>query len=91
MQLYDMEKFWYYALSESVYNGLQALHFLISGCLIPFFFCKQITFLLFHVHSAIMKKDYYFQRRGIFMPKKRSSTKSRIIKAAWNLFYKHGY
>lgn len=25
------------------------------------------------------------------MPKKRSSTKSRIIKAAWNLFYKHGY
>ena len=25
------------------------------------------------------------------MPKKRNSTKSRIIKAAWNLFYKHGY
>lgn len=25
------------------------------------------------------------------MPKKRRSTKSRIIKAAWNLFYKHGY
>lgn len=25
------------------------------------------------------------------MPKKRRSTKSRIIKAAWNLFYKNGY
>ena len=25
------------------------------------------------------------------MPKKRSSTKSKIIKAAWNLFYKNGY
>lgn len=25
------------------------------------------------------------------MPKKRRSTQSRIIKAAWNLFYKHGY
>lgn len=25
------------------------------------------------------------------MPKKRQSTKSRIIKAAWNLFYKNGY
>ena len=25
------------------------------------------------------------------MPKKRSSTKSRIVKAAWNLFYKNGY
>lgn len=25
------------------------------------------------------------------MPKKRRSTKSRIIKAAWNLFYKSGY
>ena len=55
------------------------------------FFCKQITFLLFHAHSAIIKKDYSFQRRGIFKPKKRNSTKSRIIKAAWNLFYKHGY
>ena len=25
------------------------------------------------------------------MPKKRKSTKSRIVKAAWNLFYKNGY
>lgn len=25
------------------------------------------------------------------MPKKRQSTKSRIVKAAWNLFYKNGY
>lgn len=25
------------------------------------------------------------------MPKKRSSTKSKIVKAAWNLFYKNGY
>lgn len=25
------------------------------------------------------------------MPKKRRSTKSRIVKAAWNLFYKNGY
>lgn len=25
------------------------------------------------------------------MPRKRRSTKSRIIKAAWNLFYKNGY
>lgn len=25
------------------------------------------------------------------MPRKRSSTKSRIVKAAWNLFYKKGY
>lgn len=25
------------------------------------------------------------------MPRKRQSTKSRIIKAAWNLFYKNGY
>ena len=25
------------------------------------------------------------------MPRKRRSTKSRIIKAAWNLFYKDGY
>lgn len=25
------------------------------------------------------------------MPKKRRSTQSRIIKAAWNLFHKHGY
>ena len=25
------------------------------------------------------------------MPKKRRSTKSRIIKAAWSLFYKNGY
>ena len=25
------------------------------------------------------------------MPRKRQSTKSRIIKAAWNLFYKKGY
>ena len=27
----------------------------------------------------------------IHMPRKRRSTKSRIIKAAWNLFYKNGY
>ncbi len=27
----------------------------------------------------------------IVMPRKRRSTKSRIIKAAWNLFYKNGY
>ena len=25
------------------------------------------------------------------MPRKRRSTKSRIVKAAWNLFYKNGY
>ena len=25
------------------------------------------------------------------MPRKRQSTKSRIVKAAWNLFYKNGY
>ena len=25
------------------------------------------------------------------MPRKRISTKSRIVKAAWNLFYKKGY
>lgn len=25
------------------------------------------------------------------MPRKRSSTKSKIVKAAWNLFYKNGY
>ena len=25
------------------------------------------------------------------MPRKRQSTKSRIIKSAWNLFYKKGY
>lgn len=25
------------------------------------------------------------------MPRKRTSTKSRIVKAAWNLFYKNGY
>ena len=25
------------------------------------------------------------------MPRKRQSTKSRIVKAAWNLFYKKGY
>lgn len=27
----------------------------------------------------------------MLMPRKRRSTKSRIIKAAWNLFYKNGY
>lgn len=32
------------------------------------------------------------QMKGmIHMPRKRRSTKSRIIKAAWNLFYKNGY
>ena len=25
------------------------------------------------------------------MPRKRQSTKSRIVKAAWNLFFKNGY
>ena len=25
------------------------------------------------------------------MPRKRQSTKSRIVKSAWNLFYKNGY
>ena len=25
------------------------------------------------------------------MPRKRRSTKSRIVKSAWNLFYKNGY
>ena len=25
------------------------------------------------------------------MPRKKSTTKNRIVKAAWNLFYKYGY
>ena len=25
------------------------------------------------------------------MPRKRQSTKARIVKSAWNLFYKNGY
>lgn len=32
------------------------------------------------------------KRKGMMpMPRKRRSTKSRIVKAAWNLFYKNGY
>lgn len=32
------------------------------------------------------------QAKGMmYMPRKRRSTKNRIIKAAWNLFYKNGY
>ena len=35
---------------------------------------------------------YYTTKKGMIrMPRKRRSTKSRIVKAAWNLFYKNGY
>ena len=54
-------------------------------------FCKQITFLLFHVHSAIIKKRLLFSKEGNFHAKEKKFHQSRIIKAAWNLFYKHGY
>lgn len=36
--------------------------------------------------------ERYVRMKGMMlMPRKRRSTKSRIIKAAWNLFYKNGY
>lgn len=41
---------------------------------------RQCLSLLFH----------NLERKTV-MPKKRRSTKSRIVKAAWNLFYKNGY
>lgn len=41
--------------------------------------------------SQILSVINFFEREVIPMPKKRRSTKSRIIKAAWNLFYKNGY
>ena len=35
---------------------------------------------------------FYTAKKGMIrMPRKRRSTKSRIVKAAWNLFYKNGY
>jgi len=45
-------------------------------------------FIYIHLHSST---DIYRRKGVMSMPRKRRSTKSRIVKAAWNLFYKNGY
>lgn len=57
--------------------------------------------LFFYLDSVFMFRELLsgrvlllvkYQEKGMIrMPRKRRSTKSRIVKAAWNLFYKNGY
>lgn len=61
----------------------------------------MIRFYFFYLDSVFMFREllsgrvlllYKYQEKGMIrMPRKRRSTKSRIVKAAWNLFYKNGY
>ena len=56
------------------------------------FFYLDSVFMFRELLSGRVLLLYKYQEKGMIrMPRKRRSTKSRIVKAAWNLFYKNGY